>query len=237
VPGAQRTIACRRPLRRATCSSSGLYRPPPRCVIRCRSRPTSTPLSRWSAPEWRAQVACPYCRRHKGSAHDRGAQSVRRAAPAQPPLVALPVHSPVHLGPAAPTGPAADRQPGRRLRPLHHTALAARGLVRGDHRQVHARRRKAPLLWLRVDLRHQAQTPTVRGPHLPGQATPPADHVCHRRRRGHPRPPALPQPHAEHLLAWLQRWRNRVGDPHPEAAAWADEVIDRHFGTAARRAS
>ena len=37
--------------------------------------------------------------------------------------------------------------------------------------------------------------------------------------------------------AWLQRWRNRVGDPHPEATAWADEVIDRHFGTAARRAS
>jgi Arc/MetJ-type ribon-helix-helix transcriptional regulator len=37
--------------------------------------------------------------------------------------------------------------------------------------------------------------------------------------------------------AWLQRWRARVGDPHPEATAWADEVIDRHFGTAARRAS
>jgi Arc/MetJ-type ribon-helix-helix transcriptional regulator len=37
--------------------------------------------------------------------------------------------------------------------------------------------------------------------------------------------------------AWLQGWRARVGDPHPEATAWADEVIDRHFGTAARRAS
>ena len=37
--------------------------------------------------------------------------------------------------------------------------------------------------------------------------------------------------------AWLERWRARVGDPHPEATAWADEVIDRHFGTAARRAS
>jgi Arc/MetJ-type ribon-helix-helix transcriptional regulator len=37
--------------------------------------------------------------------------------------------------------------------------------------------------------------------------------------------------------AWLERWRARVGDPDPEAAAWADEVIDRHFGTAARRAS
>jgi Arc/MetJ-type ribon-helix-helix transcriptional regulator len=37
--------------------------------------------------------------------------------------------------------------------------------------------------------------------------------------------------------AWLQRWRARVGDPAPEATAWADEVIDRHFGTAARRAS
>jgi Arc/MetJ-type ribon-helix-helix transcriptional regulator len=36
--------------------------------------------------------------------------------------------------------------------------------------------------------------------------------------------------------AWLERWRNRVGDPHPEATAWADDVIDRHFGTAARRA-
>jgi Arc/MetJ-type ribon-helix-helix transcriptional regulator len=37
--------------------------------------------------------------------------------------------------------------------------------------------------------------------------------------------------------AWLQRWRARVGDPDPEATAWADEVIDCHFGTAARRAS
>ncbi|MGH3886467.1 MAG: hypothetical protein ACRDSZ_07830 [Pseudonocardiaceae bacterium] len=37
--------------------------------------------------------------------------------------------------------------------------------------------------------------------------------------------------------AWLERWRARVGNPHPEATAWADEVIDRHFGTAARRAS
>lgn len=37
--------------------------------------------------------------------------------------------------------------------------------------------------------------------------------------------------------AWLQRWRARVGEPHPEASAWADEVIDRHFGTLARRAS
>jgi Arc/MetJ-type ribon-helix-helix transcriptional regulator len=37
--------------------------------------------------------------------------------------------------------------------------------------------------------------------------------------------------------AWLERWRARVGDPHPEATAWADEMIDRHFGTAARRAS
>ena len=30
-----------------------------------------------------------------------------------------------------------------------------------------------------------------------------------------------------------QRWRARVDDPHPEATAWADEVIDRHFGVAA----
>ncbi|MGH3684367.1 MAG: hypothetical protein ACRDRU_21720 [Pseudonocardiaceae bacterium] len=37
--------------------------------------------------------------------------------------------------------------------------------------------------------------------------------------------------------AWLQRWRARVGEPHPEASAWADEVIDRHVGTVARRAS
>ncbi len=37
--------------------------------------------------------------------------------------------------------------------------------------------------------------------------------------------------------AWLERWRARVGDPHPEATVWADEVIDRHFGTADRRAS
>jgi hypothetical protein len=37
--------------------------------------------------------------------------------------------------------------------------------------------------------------------------------------------------------AWLERWRARVGNPHPEANAWADEVIDRHFGTAARQAS
>jgi len=36
---------------------------------------------------------------------------------------------------------------------------------------------------------------------------------------------------------WLQRWRAGVGNPDPEASAWADEVIDRHFGTAARRAS
>ena len=37
--------------------------------------------------------------------------------------------------------------------------------------------------------------------------------------------------------AWLERWRARVGNPHPEATAWADEVIDRHFRTATRRAS
>jgi hypothetical protein len=37
--------------------------------------------------------------------------------------------------------------------------------------------------------------------------------------------------------AWLERWRARVGNPHPEATAWADEVIDRHFGTMAQRAS
>ncbi len=37
--------------------------------------------------------------------------------------------------------------------------------------------------------------------------------------------------------AWLECWRARVGNPHPEATAWADEVIDRHFGTAARPAS
>ena len=37
--------------------------------------------------------------------------------------------------------------------------------------------------------------------------------------------------------AWLVRWRARVGDPDPEASAWADAMIDRHFGTAARNAS
>ena len=37
--------------------------------------------------------------------------------------------------------------------------------------------------------------------------------------------------------AWLARWRARVGDPEPEASAWADAMIDRHFGTAARSAS
>lgn len=37
--------------------------------------------------------------------------------------------------------------------------------------------------------------------------------------------------------AWLARWRARVGDPDPEASAWADAMIDRHFGTAASRAS
>ncbi|MGH3823359.1 MAG: hypothetical protein ACRDRA_11105 [Pseudonocardiaceae bacterium] len=37
--------------------------------------------------------------------------------------------------------------------------------------------------------------------------------------------------------AWLDRWRARVGNPHPEATAWADEVIDRHFGTGTRQAS
>jgi Arc/MetJ-type ribon-helix-helix transcriptional regulator len=37
--------------------------------------------------------------------------------------------------------------------------------------------------------------------------------------------------------AWLQRWRARVGDPDPETTAWAEEIIDRHFGTSARRAS
>jgi len=37
--------------------------------------------------------------------------------------------------------------------------------------------------------------------------------------------------------AWLVRWRARVGDPDPEASAWADEMIDRHFGAAASRAS
>ena len=37
--------------------------------------------------------------------------------------------------------------------------------------------------------------------------------------------------------AWLERWRARVGNPHPEASAWADKVIDRHFGTDTRQAS
>jgi hypothetical protein len=37
--------------------------------------------------------------------------------------------------------------------------------------------------------------------------------------------------------AWLQRWRTRVGDPPLEAISWADEVIDRHFGTADRQVS
>lgn len=37
--------------------------------------------------------------------------------------------------------------------------------------------------------------------------------------------------------AWLRRWRARVGEPDPRALAWADDVIDRHFGTAGRRAS
>jgi Arc/MetJ-type ribon-helix-helix transcriptional regulator len=37
--------------------------------------------------------------------------------------------------------------------------------------------------------------------------------------------------------AWLERWRARVGDPDPTASARADEVIDRHFGTAGRQAS
>lgn len=37
--------------------------------------------------------------------------------------------------------------------------------------------------------------------------------------------------------AWLRRWRARVGEPDPQAGAWADEVIDRHFGSAGRRAS
>jgi hypothetical protein len=37
--------------------------------------------------------------------------------------------------------------------------------------------------------------------------------------------------------AWLQRWRARVGDPDPGAIAWADEVIDRHFGANASPAS
>ncbi|MGH3856644.1 MAG: hypothetical protein ACRDR6_24795 [Pseudonocardiaceae bacterium] len=36
---------------------------------------------------------------------------------------------------------------------------------------------------------------------------------------------------------WLPRWRARVGDPDPGAIAWADEVIDRHFGAHARQAS
>lgn len=37
--------------------------------------------------------------------------------------------------------------------------------------------------------------------------------------------------------AWLRRWRARVGEPDPRALAWADAVIDRHFGTAGRPAS
>jgi Arc/MetJ-type ribon-helix-helix transcriptional regulator len=34
---------------------------------------------------------------------------------------------------------------------------------------------------------------------------------------------------------WLERWRVVAGEPDPEAVAWADEVIDRHFGGASRR--
>lgn len=37
--------------------------------------------------------------------------------------------------------------------------------------------------------------------------------------------------------AWLRRWRARVGEPDPRAVAWADDVIERHFGTAGRQAS
>ena len=35
--------------------------------------------------------------------------------------------------------------------------------------------------------------------------------------------------------AWLARWRERVGAPEPQAVAWADDLIDRHFGPDASR--
>ncbi|WP_037077946.1 hypothetical protein [Pseudonocardia spinosispora] len=35
--------------------------------------------------------------------------------------------------------------------------------------------------------------------------------------------------------AWLTRWRDRHGEPDPNAAAWADEVINRHFASGAHR--
>jgi hypothetical protein len=31
--------------------------------------------------------------------------------------------------------------------------------------------------------------------------------------------------------AWLERWRARVGPPDPEAAALAEDAIDRRFGS------
>jgi hypothetical protein len=37
--------------------------------------------------------------------------------------------------------------------------------------------------------------------------------------------------------AWLARWRARVGDPDPQASAWADAMIDRHFGVRDRTAN
>jgi Arc/MetJ-type ribon-helix-helix transcriptional regulator len=38
--------------------------------------------------------------------------------------------------------------------------------------------------------------------------------------------------------AWVRRWRARVGEPDPEAAAWANAIIDEFvLGEQERRAS
>jgi hypothetical protein len=53
-------------------------------------------------------------------------------------------------------------------------------------RQGDADRGDPQLLCIRADLRHQAETPAVRGAQSPGHDGQPAGHLPHRRRRGHP---------------------------------------------------
>src|SRR5216684_1778374 len=75
---------------------------------------------------------------------------------------------PTGLGRTATPRLAADGRPGWRLRAFQPAAFTPRRLVRSHRRQEHAHRRLGQVLWLRPDVRHQAQATLVRGAEVPG---------------------------------------------------------------------
>ena len=139
---------------------------------------------------------------------------------------------PGRLGGTAPPGPAADRQPGRRLRALGPATVPPRRLVRGHRRQERARRRAGQMLRVRPDLRHQAQAAPLRAARRPGHAGQPAGHLPHRRRRRRARPAALPEPAGRAPAGLVPRHDAphradpaRQGPARTPPAASADSVV------------